>query len=232
MVGTFRPSPLVAHALVAQGIERRTPKPGVAGSNPAGGTSGRPEVGLSNLGTPRPRVSRLATLTSCQSRRSAVGFEQSSTRAWLVYAAPQPTRMGMMPSAYNEGRRRSRPDGCSGQSHRLGSLLVWCDFVTVMQRSECGWVVAHMRVAPTTSNSDEYQDAGRCAGMPTERSSPSRSRGCRRRTLMCGAAVGRAPVSLRGSTASVCDSLARASACLAWAWHGSEVAGQRSSDRH
>ena len=25
-------------ALVAQGIERRTPKPGVAGSNPAGGT--------------------------------------------------------------------------------------------------------------------------------------------------------------------------------------------------
>jgi hypothetical protein len=29
-------------ALVAQGIERRTPKPGVAGSNPAGGTIGRP----------------------------------------------------------------------------------------------------------------------------------------------------------------------------------------------
>ena len=29
-------------ALVAQGIERRTPKPGVAGSNPAGGTYRRP----------------------------------------------------------------------------------------------------------------------------------------------------------------------------------------------
>jgi hypothetical protein len=28
----------IRSALVAQGIERRTPKPGVAGSNPAGGT--------------------------------------------------------------------------------------------------------------------------------------------------------------------------------------------------
>ena len=30
---------LARPALVAQGIERRTPKPGVAGSNPAGGTN-------------------------------------------------------------------------------------------------------------------------------------------------------------------------------------------------
>ncbi|MDT4914308.1 MAG: hypothetical protein QOC66_3436, partial [Pseudonocardiales bacterium] len=42
--GTHRPrdpgnlKPLALPALVAQGIERRTPKPGVAGSNPAGGT--------------------------------------------------------------------------------------------------------------------------------------------------------------------------------------------------
>jgi hypothetical protein len=37
-------------ALVAQGIERRTPKPGVAGSNPAGGTpeslASRPMVSI------------------------------------------------------------------------------------------------------------------------------------------------------------------------------------------
>ena len=99
----FRPYP----ALVAQGIERRFPKPCVAGSNPAGGTQQKPQFrrhfGASGPSAPNNPGSPSVHAFSHQPAPLASSAAASRACSGCTVTPPQPTAMGRpLPSTRRE----------------------------------------------------------------------------------------------------------------------------------